>query len=128
MVDIVSGRRPQDFDPFAPSTIEDPYPFYRALREHAPVYRPPGADWYYVSRYADIKAVARDTTTYSSRLLDAATELELLNNPVYWTFGDFFVPFGVRWRFVPHELHVVLYEAQMGPVQSDGGPVPVEPQ
>ena len=61
--------RPDAFDPFARATLEDPYPFYRALREHAPVYRPPGADWYYVSRYADIRAVTRDTETYSSNIV-----------------------------------------------------------
>ncbi len=60
---------PNVFDPFARATIEDPYPFYRALRKHAPVFRPRGADWWYVTRYADIKAVARDTQTYSSNIV-----------------------------------------------------------
>ena len=62
-------RRPEEFDPFAPETIANPYPFYRALRTHAPVFRPRGADWWYVTRYADIKAVARDTDTYSSNIV-----------------------------------------------------------
>ena len=76
----------------------------------------------------EIRQVYHYTSAYSSRLIDAATELELLNNPVYWTFGDFFLPFGVRWRYVPHELHVVLYEARMGPVQHDAEALPVEPR
>ncbi len=62
-------QHPADFDPFSPATIEDPYPFYRALRTHAPVYRPPGADWYYVSRHHDIQTVSRDTETYSSNIV-----------------------------------------------------------
>jgi cytochrome P450 len=61
--------RPEAFDAFSRETIENPYPFYRAMREHAPVFRPRGADWWYVSRFDDIKGVARDTETYSSKIV-----------------------------------------------------------
>ena len=61
-------RRPEDFDPFAQETIESPYAFYRSLRAHAPVYRVPNSDYYLVSRYADIKAVVMNPSTYSSNL------------------------------------------------------------
>ncbi len=45
--------------------IDDPFPFYRALREMAPVKRlPDGA--VLLTRYADIEAVYKDTATYSS--------------------------------------------------------------
>ncbi len=54
------------FDPFASETIECPYPFYRAMREHAPVYEPPGAGFYIVSRYADAVRVLHDTDTFKS--------------------------------------------------------------
>src|SRR6266480_7448797 len=45
--------------------IDDPFPYYRALREHDPVHRmPDGA--YLVTRYADCEAVYKDTHTFSS--------------------------------------------------------------
>lgn len=47
------------------SFYDDPFPTYRALREHAPVKRmPDGA--LFLSRYADVLAVYRDTATFSS--------------------------------------------------------------
>jgi cytochrome P450 len=59
---------PGEFEPFAQATIESPYEFYRALRTHAPVYRMPNADYFLVSRHADVKAVAMDPGSYSSNL------------------------------------------------------------
>jgi len=64
-----SSLRPEAFDAFSRETIENPYPFYRAMRNHAPVFRPEGSDWWYVTRYEDIKAVARDTETFSSKIV-----------------------------------------------------------
>jgi cytochrome P450 len=47
------------------SFYDDPFPTYRALREHAPVKRlPDGA--VFLSRYADVLAVYQDTATFSS--------------------------------------------------------------
>lgn len=47
------------------SFYDDPFPTYRALREHEPVKRlPDGA--IFLSRYADVLAVYQDTTTFSS--------------------------------------------------------------
>jgi len=43
-------RTPDEFDFLDPKTVEDPYPFYAALREHAPVYEVPGTDIYLVSK------------------------------------------------------------------------------
>jgi cytochrome P450 len=51
---------PQLFDR---AFIDDPYPAYAWLREHAPVYRttlPNGVEAYLVTRYADVKAVLAD--------------------------------------------------------------------
>jgi cytochrome P450 len=59
-----------DFDPFAPETVEDPYPFYAALRREAPVYRVPRADYFAVSRYEDCRAAALDPRI-SSNLIAA---------------------------------------------------------
>lgn len=51
-------RLPADF-------IDDPFPYYRALREHDPVHRmPDGA--YLLTRYRDCDAVYRDARTFSS--------------------------------------------------------------
>jgi cytochrome P450 len=44
---------------------DDPYPTYRALREHEPIKRLPGGA-IFLSRYADVSAVYQDTTTFSS--------------------------------------------------------------
>ena len=43
----------------------DPFPTYRALREHAPVKRMPDAS-VFLTRYADIAAVYKDSKTFSS--------------------------------------------------------------
>jgi cytochrome P450 len=49
---------PRDF-------YEDPYPYYRALREHAPVKRQPGGG-VVLTRYADVEAVYKDPKRFSS--------------------------------------------------------------
>ena len=59
--------RPQSIDEvdvFAPETIEDWYPTYDLLRRERPVYRVPGTDTYFVSRYDDIITVLRQTDVY----------------------------------------------------------------
>jgi cytochrome P450 len=47
------------------SFYDDPYPTYRALREHAPVKRMADGS-VFLSRYADVVAVYKDTATFSS--------------------------------------------------------------
>jgi cytochrome P450 len=47
------------------SFYDDPYPTYRALREHAPVKRL-GDGGVFLSRYADVVAVYKDSATFSS--------------------------------------------------------------
>ncbi len=56
-----------DFDlkRLAGSFYVDPYPTYRALREHAPVKRMPDGS-VFLSRYADVVAVYKDSATFSS--------------------------------------------------------------
>ena len=49
---------PEDF-------YDDPFPYYRALRESDPVYRLPGGA-YFLTRYADLVEIYRDTKTFSS--------------------------------------------------------------
>jgi cytochrome P450 len=45
--------------------LDDPYPTYRALREHDPVHRLPNGS-YFLTRYDDLVAIYRDARTWSS--------------------------------------------------------------
>jgi cytochrome P450 len=51
-------RLPADF-------IDDPFPYYRALREHDPVHRMPGGA-YLITRWRDCDTVYRDARVFSS--------------------------------------------------------------
>jgi cytochrome P450 len=51
-------RLPADF-------IDDPYPYYHALREHDPVHRMPDGS-YIITRYDDCETLYKDAKTYSS--------------------------------------------------------------
>jgi cytochrome P450 len=62
-------RNVTEFDPFDPETIENPFPFFAALRREAPVYDLPNGSHALVSRYADCQRVALDPETYSSNLV-----------------------------------------------------------
>ena len=44
----------------------DPFPMYRALRDHDPVHRVERGGYWVLSRFADVFAAARDTATFSS--------------------------------------------------------------
>ncbi len=50
------------------AVLQDPFPFYAQLREHAPVYYDPVLKAWLVSRYEDIRAVLQDADTYSMEL------------------------------------------------------------
>ncbi len=58
-----------EFDPFDPETIENPYPFFAALRREAPLYELPNGAYWLVSRYEDCRKVALDTDTFSSQMV-----------------------------------------------------------
>ena len=45
--------------------LDDPYPLYRALREHDPIHRMPDGS-YFLTRYEECDAVYRDPQTWSS--------------------------------------------------------------
>lgn len=51
-----------------PEVIEDPYPFYKALLEEAPVYRVPGTPVYLVSSWDLIHQVLANQQDYSANL------------------------------------------------------------
>ena len=54
-----------DLRALPPAFYEDPYPFFHALRRHAPVHRLPDGSWF-LTRHADLFAIYRDTATFSS--------------------------------------------------------------
>jgi cytochrome P450 len=54
-----------DIKRLEPSFLNDPFPIYRALREHDPIHRMPDGS-YFLSRYDDCATVYRDPETWSS--------------------------------------------------------------
>ena len=50
---------PLEFNPLDPAFIADPYPFYRRLRETAPVFKTPQGFWL-ITRYEDTAFILRD--------------------------------------------------------------------
>jgi cytochrome P450 len=54
------------YRPFGRDTWRDPYTLYRDLLEHDPVQHVPDGGYWVLSRFADVFAAARDTTTFSS--------------------------------------------------------------
>jgi len=54
-----------DLTRLPPDFYADPYPYYRALRDHEPVKRMPDGSWF-LTRYGDIVPVYRDFKLFSS--------------------------------------------------------------
>ena len=54
-----------DLEKLTPEFYANPYPTYRALREHAPVKRLPNGSWF-LSRYDDLVAIYKNTRLFSS--------------------------------------------------------------
>ncbi len=66
-------RHPDDFGFLDPETVDDPYPFYAALREHAPVYRVPGTDVHLVSKRGLIEEALERQEDFSANLTGVLT-------------------------------------------------------
>jgi cytochrome P450 len=71
MTAVVSHGVPVRFQLATAETWPQPWPMYRALRDHDPVHHVvpegrPDHDYYVVSRHADVWAAARDHETFSS--------------------------------------------------------------
>ena len=60
------------YDPFAPEMQQNPFPWYAALRESAPVWKHPSGI-VFVSRHEHVSRVLADTATYSSRFASQPT-------------------------------------------------------
>ncbi len=59
-----------EYDFFDPAVIENPFDFYRAAREEAPVYRLPDTDIFFVSRYDDVRQALKRTDDFSNDFLE----------------------------------------------------------
>ena len=57
--------KPEDFRPLENACFQNPYAFYKLLRDDFPVYKLPNGI-YCISRYQDIVAASRDHANYSS--------------------------------------------------------------
>ncbi len=55
-----------ELNPFSYEFHEDPYPTYRWLRDHAPLYYNEQLNFYALSRFRDVLAALQDWKTYSS--------------------------------------------------------------
>lgn len=60
-------RSPSDFRYPDRDVLEDPYPFYAAMRSQQPVWREPATGVHFVSRYDDVAFAARHPEIFSSR-------------------------------------------------------------
>lgn len=68
MQDAAIDPHPGQFSLLDPAVIEDPYPFYRALLRHTPVYRVPDTPVYLVASHALVHAALRNTRAFSANL------------------------------------------------------------
>ncbi|HSJ98275.1 MAG TPA: cytochrome P450 [Myxococcota bacterium] len=95
-----------DYDPCLPAWRGDPYPHYRELRDHAPVYWAPATRAWCVSRYEDVLFVLRSPELFSSR----AMFTYLMNQghegrpPFSWPMLRFLVRFVWKARLNPFEF------------------------
>ncbi|WP_293049215.1 cytochrome P450 [Mycobacterium sp.] len=90
---VMSHNVPVAFQLATAATWSNPWPMYRALRDHDPVHhvvppKSPDDDYYVLSRHADVWAAARDHETFSSAkgLTVNYNELELIglqDNPPF---------------------------------------------
>src|SRR5262249_26681388 len=55
-----------ELNPFSHEFHENPYPTYRWLRDHAPLYRNDALDFWALSRHRDVLDASLDWATYSS--------------------------------------------------------------
>ncbi|HEY8514608.1 MAG TPA: cytochrome P450 [Candidatus Binatia bacterium] len=69
-----------ELNPFSHEFHEDPYPTYRWLRDHAPLYRNDKLDFWALSRFRDVLDASHDWQTYSSA---QGTTVERIDGAVF---------------------------------------------
>jgi hypothetical protein len=75
----------------------------------------------------ETRTVIHHKILYTSAWQDGVVGPEVPPFPLWFTFGDFFAPFGVHWQYEPHELHVKLYRKgefveTVAPIEERGPP------
>lgn len=83
------------YDPFDLPTQEDPYEYYRTMRDVYPAYHNPVRDFWTISRFDDVRAAARDWHAYTNT---RGVELDDTEDFYPRTFGP-----GVVLRYDPPE-------------------------
>ncbi|MEH6757437.1 MAG: cytochrome P450 [Parasphingorhabdus sp.] len=69
MMDRQTGSKPiEDFNFLDPAVLDDPFEYYGALHEQAPVYKMPETGMYIVAGYDDLRKVLLDTKTFSNNM------------------------------------------------------------
>ena len=58
----------ETFNPFTDPYISNPYDFYAQVRSSEPVFYSPEIDHWVISNFYDVRAILRDSDTYSSRM------------------------------------------------------------
>ena len=66
MVELAQTCPLGQFSPMHPDLLKCPYAMNQRLQREAPAYRDPMSGIYFVSRYADVVAMAMDHQTFSS--------------------------------------------------------------
>ena len=80
----------QLFNPSDPAFIADPYPAYRMLREHAPVWKSPLGMWI-LTRYEDIANVLKDSSfihDFEGEISDPRNRRAVKDEPVTKNLGQ----------------------------------------
>jgi len=64
-----TGSKPiEDFNFLDPAVLDDPFDYYRALHEQAPVYLMPETGMYIVAGFDDLRTILLDTETFSNNM------------------------------------------------------------
>lgn len=74
---IEQSTHPEEIDPTDPANIAEPWHYYQLLRDERPVFKPKGQNFFCISRYEDIQEVARNTSGFSSNIVDEVLDPRL---------------------------------------------------
>ena len=58
-----------EISPMLPQNLVSPWLMNKRLRDEAPIFQDPASGIFFISRYEDVVAMAKDFTTYSSVML-----------------------------------------------------------
>ncbi|MEM7409472.1 MAG: cytochrome P450 [Myxococcota bacterium] len=70
-----------DYNPFSEAIYDDPFPTYRALRDHSPVHYVEEFDCWFLSRFADVWALEQDQRNLTTKYGTTSTHLVIQQTP-----------------------------------------------